>query len=227
MKETNQKSKNKSNVFLNKYNNQTKQEKEKEPNDNHSLKNNRFSNEIGKDKKRENKEFNAVEELFPSLLNDYDLFMMSKTNKNKNKDANNISYKDIANNKEKIIKIETDEIEAGWLSLFKDENNQIIKVYGKTTPECLEIERKEREMKEKKELEDMNRFFKELEYERNLRRELFGDIQDFYDPLKDKFYTKEKDIIIYNQNDMSDSDTDCSNCDNQDPNDYLNDDHYL
>ena len=154
--------------------------------------------------------------------------MMSKTNKNKNKDTNLvISYKDIAKNKEKSIKIETDEIESGWVSLFKDENNKIVKVYGKTTPECLEIERKEREMKERREIEETNRFFRELEYERNLRKELFGDIQNFYDPLKDRFYTKEKDIVIYLPNDLSDSDTEGSNYDNQEPNDYLNDDNYL
>lgn len=229
MTETNRKSK--LNIFLNKSNNQTKQEKNS--NDGHSLKNNRFSNEIGKNTIREKKEleeknkgFNATEELFPSLLNDYDLFMMSKTNKNK--DTNHaISYKDITKNKEKSIKIETDEIEAGWVSLFKDENNKIVKVYGKTTHECLEIERKEREMKERREIEETNRFFRELEYERNLRKELFGDIQDFYDPLKDRFYTKEKDIVIYSPNDLSDSDTEGSNYDNQEPNDYLNDDNYL
>lgn len=232
MTEPNQKVKNKSNVFLSKLNhqnNQSNNSQNKQENGN-SLKNNRFSNDIGKNTMREKTEieqkkkgFNPTEELFPSLLNDYDLFVMSKTNKNLN---NTISYKDITKNKEKSIKIETDEIEAGWVSLFKDNNNQIVKVYGKTTPECLEVERKEFETKERKELDETNLFLRELEYERNLRRELFGDIQNFYDPLKDKFYTKEKDIVIYSLGDLPDSDTEGSNYDNQDI-DYLNDDNYL
>lgn len=223
MTEHNQKLKN--NIFLNSKskssNNQTNNKEET------SLRNNRFSNEIGKNVMREiqekKKELDTNDkELFPSLLNEYDLFLISKT-KQKNK---TISYKDIAKNKETSIKIETDEIEPGWVNLFRDENNKIIKMQGKTTPECLELERKERELREKREINKTEIFLRELEYERNLRKELFGDIQEFYDPNKDPFYTKEKDIIIYTIGDLSDSDTEGSNYDNQE-NDYLNDDNYL
>lgn len=220
------KSNKKNNIFLNKSNNHNNHNNQQKQDN--GLRNNRFSNEIGKNTMRENEQkkngFNATEELFPSLLNDYDLFMISKTNKN-NKN-HTISYKDIAKNKETSIKIETDEIESGWVSLFKDENNKIVKVYGKTTPECLEIERKERERKEKMELDETLRFLRELEYERNLRKELFGDIQEFYDPRKDKFYTKEEDIIIYIANESNDSDTEGS-YDNQDTFDYTNDENYI
>lgn len=226
-----EKKKNKNNIFLNKYNIETNDNVKKNTNENSRM-NNRFFNEIGKNTMREKTEneekkkgFNSTKELFPSLLNDYDLFMVSKINKKKQKDI--ISYKDIVMNKETYIKIETHDIESGWVSLFKDENNKIIKVYGKTTPECLEIERKAQEIKEKKEQDELSHFLRELEYERNLRKELFGDIQDFYEPLKDIFYTKEKDIIIYTTRDFNDSDTEGSNYDNQDNFDYMNDDNYI
>jgi len=218
---------NNKNVFLNsksKPSNRHTNNKKQEPN----LTNNRFSNDIGKNTMREieekKKEFNAHdEELFPSLLNDYDLYTVSKTNKH---NQNIISYKDITKNKETSIKIETDEIEPGWINLFRDENNKIIKMYGKMTPECLEIERKEYEKKEIKERDELYQFLRELEFNRNLRKELFGDIQDFYDPLKDRFYTKENDIVLYTGNDSHDSDTEGSNYDNQET-DYTNDDNYL
>jgi hypothetical protein len=169
------------------------------------------------------KEFDTNDEkLFPSLLNDNDLFLISKTmQKNKT-----ISYKDIVNNKETSIKIETDEIEPGWINLFRDENNKIIKMQGKTTLECLELERKEKEFRDKRQINETEFFLKELEYERSQRKKLFGDIQEFYDPNKDPFYTKEKDIILYTIGDISDSDTEGSNYDNQE-NYYFNDDNYL
>jgi len=227
MTEHNQKLKN--NIFLNSKlkssNNQTNNNNKQD----NSLRSNPFSSEIGKNTMREIQEKKKDldvnnEELFPSLLNNYDLFLISKTNR-KNK-ANIISYKDIAKNKETSIKIETDEIEPGWVNLFRDENNKIIKMQGKTTPECLELERKEQELRMKREINETENFLRELEYERNLRKELFGDIQEFYDPNKDPFYTKEKNIVIYTLSDLSDSDTEGSNYDNQE-NDYLNDDNYL
>ncbi len=193
-----------------------------------NLRNNRFSNEIGKSRMRENeKKIDTNDsELFPSLLNDYDLFLLSKAVK-KQDQSSAVSYKDITNNKETSIKIETDEVEAGWVHLYRDEHNKIIKMYGKTTPECLEIEGKDNEMKKKKKENEIKSLFNQIEYERNVRKELYGDIINFYDPLKDRFYTKEKDIVIYTVSELSDSDTEGSNCDINDTNDYLNDDVYL
>lgn len=213
----------KNNIFLN--NKTTTNNAHKNNNQEEQLSNNRFSSEIGKQTKRENKlkEINMNDaELFPSLLNEYELYNVSKTIK---KTQPVVSYKDITN-EENSIKIETDDLEQGWVHLFRDENNKIIKIYGKTTPECLELERKEREIKQKREREEFNLYMNEIEFERNLRKELYGDIIDFYDPMKDKFYTKEKDIVIYTANDLSESDSEGS-YDNLDNNDYLNDDNYL
>ena len=221
----NSKNNSKNNIFLN---NKTTTDNAHKKNNNQEeqLSNNRFSSEIGKQTKRENKtkEINMNDvELFPSLLNEYELYNVSKTIK---KTQQVVSYKDITNNEEKTIKIETDDLEPGWVNLFRDENNKIIKVYGKTTPECLELERKEREIKQKKEREEFNLYMNEIEFERNLRKELYGDIIDFYDPMKDKFYTKEKDIVIYTANELSESDSEGS-YDIHDNTDYLNDDNYL
>lgn len=228
MTEHNQKLKN--NIFLNSKSKSSNNQINNNSKQDNSLRSNRFSNEIGKNTMREIQEKKKDldvnnEELFPSLLNDYDLFLVSKTNQ-KSK-SNIVSYKDIAKNKETSIKIVTDEIEPGWINLFRDENNKIIKMQGKTTPECLELERKEQEAKAKREINETEYFLRELEYERNLRKELFGDIQEFYDPNKDPFYKKEKDIVIYTLSDLSDSDTEGSNYDNQENGDYLNDDNYL
>lgn len=214
----------KNNIFLN--NKTTTTNAHKNNKQEEQLSNNRFSSEIGKQTRRENKpkEINMNDaELFPSLLNEYELYSVSKTIK---KTQPIVSYKDITNNQEKSIKIETDDLEPGWVHLFRDENNKIVKLYGKTTPECLELERKERELKQKREREHFNLYLNEIEFERNLRKHLYGDIIDFYDPMKDKFYTKEKDIVIYTANDLSESDSE-GTYDNHDNNDYLHDDNYL
>jgi len=217
----------KNNIFLNNKTNSSNNNKKQNNNTENQLINNRFSSEIGKQTKRENKikEINTNDaELFPSLLNEYDLYNVSKTIKKTQKEI--VSYKDITNNEQKSIKIETDEIEPGWVHLFRDENNKIVKMYGKTTPECLELERKELEVKQKREKEDLDLYLNEIEFERNLRKELYGDIIEFYDPLKDKFYKKEKDIVIYSANDLSESDSEGS-YDNHDNNEHFNDDNYL
>jgi hypothetical protein len=177
----------------------TKQKNDKPKNDKPNT--NIFANEIGKQVKDEPKrEININDdELFPSLTSDIII--------KKNKKQNTISYASIAK-KENIHKKEvTSDVDSGWVHLFR-ENGKTHFLYGQTTPACLEIERKYNEYKIKKERDELNLFFRELEEERNLRKELYGDIIDFYDPKKDRFYTKEENIVIYGLDDLSDSDTD-------------------
>jgi len=232
MSENNQKIK-KNNIFLNnkppdkpndKNNNQnnnsyTNTNEYKNDKNNDSLRNNRFLNEIGKNTMREIQEkrdgFNANNtELFPSLLNQLNILTISKNNRKK---QDIVSYKDVTNNTEKAYKkIETDEVDPGWVHFYRDEDNKIIRLNGRTTEECLELERKEIKNKKEKEKDELNHFLKELDDERILRKELYGDIYKFYDPNKDKYYTKEKDIILYTSNETFDSDTEGSNDNNED-----------
>lgn len=217
----------KNNIFLNSklklYDNQVNNNKQE-----NSIRSNRFLNKMGRNSMREIKEKKKEidmtdEELFPSLLNDHELFSISKT---KQKETNGILYKDIVSNKETSIKIESYEIEPGWVKLFRDENNRFIQMQSKITPECLELERNKMAQMDKRKFNEIKFLLREIEYERNLRKELFGDIQEFYDPDKDPFYTKEKDIVLYTSGDLSDSDISDNDTevsyDNQD-----NDDNYL
>ena len=212
----------KNNIFKNDFKNDNKNDK-----NNDSLRNNRFVNEIGKNTMREIQEkndgFNANNtELFPSLLNELKLLTISKKNR---KDQDIISYKDIANNTEKSYKkIESDEVDPGWVHFYRDEDYKIIRLDGRSTEAWLELERKEIKNKKEKEKDELNHFLKEIEYEQILRKELYGDIYKFYDPNKDKYYIKEKDIILYTSNEAFDSDTEGSNDNNEDGPTY---DNYL
>jgi hypothetical protein len=233
MSENNQKQK-KTNVFLNNKPNHNPNEKNniykndyKNDKNNDSLRNNRFVKQTGKNTMREFQEkrdgFNANNtELFPSLLNELNLLTISKKNRKK---QDIISYKDIANNTEKSYKkIESDEVDPGWVHFYRDEDNTIIRLDGRPTETWLELERKEIKNKKEKEKDELNHFLKELEDEQILRKELYGDIYKFYDPNKDKYYIKEKDIILYTSNETFDSDTEGSNDNNEDGPTY---DNYL
>ena len=215
----NEKPNEKNNIYKNDFKNDYKNNK-----NNDSLRNNRFVNQIGKNTMREIQEkrdgFNANNtELFPSLLNELNLLTISKKNRKK---QDIISYKDIANNTEKSYKkIESDEVDPGWVHFYRDEDNTIIRLDGRPTETWLELERKEIKNKKEKEKDELNHFLKEIEDEQNLRKELYGDIYKFYDPNKDKYYTKEKDIILYTSTETFDSDTE-SNDNNEDGPNYDN-----
>jgi len=212
--------KNKNNMFLNQKTNDVKKDIDKS-----ILYENRFYKD-GVDRAREREKDKDVNindsELFPSLLNDLDLFIVSK----KNKKQEQISYKDIANNICKPHKEETDEVDPGWVYIYKDSNYKIHFLYGKKTETCLEIERKELAARKKKEIDELNEYIREKEEDRLIRMELYGNYYNFYKPETDKYYTREEDIVIYtaNSNDVSDSETEGSNYDNED---YINDDTYL
>ena len=214
-----EKSKN-TNIFLN---NQSKQ-KDNQPIN--KLNQNRFANEIGKHiepiQKREININNI--ELFPSLIDDLTLLSISKANKKNTKTE--ITYANVAKNVIEVEKNITYDVDPGWSHLFRGDNGQIKRLDGPMTDEWFRMETKIIDERKKKQEMEFARYFKEMEEDRLLRIELFGDFQDFYDPRKDPFYTKEEDIIIYTGNDQSDTDSEGSNYD-QDQGDYLNDDNYL
>jgi len=189
-------------------------QKEKED---HKLKTNIFSNEIGKNVLKENQVKREIDinndELFPSLLDDSITYISKKKTKTKSDTEHGYtSYLSIAKREESTKKEITYEVDPGWVHLFKTDDNKIHFLYGPTTEKCLELEKKEYEAKLKKERNELYKYLEELEYERHLRKELYKDIYNFYEPSTDKYYTKEEDIVIYTStsNDLSDSDTEGS-----------------
>lgn len=202
------KSKN-TNIFLNNKINESKQNYNN--NNANKLRTNLFSNQIGKNTLTNNQDKREIDinndELFPTLTQES--VYISKKSKTKTSD-DYISYLSIAKQEKSIKKETTYEVDPGWVHLFKSEDNKIHFLYGPTTEKCLELEKKEYELKIKKERNELYKYIEDIEYERNLRKELYKDICNFYDPNKDKYYTKEEDIIIYTSNDLSDSDTEGS-----------------
>jgi hypothetical protein len=213
--------KNKNNVFLNQKQNDMNKHKDNKISFEKNTNKNRFSNDGSRIEKEKEVNINDSD-LFPSLLDDFELFVISK----KIKKQEEISYKDIANHFYKPHKKEeTDDVDPGWVFLYKDLNHKINFLYGKKTEKCLEIEIKETRIKKKKELDELNTYIRDIEEDRLLRMELYGNYYNFYRPEADKYYTKEENIVIYtsNSSDLSDSDTEGS-CENED---YINDDNYL
>jgi hypothetical protein len=184
------------NIFLTK-NKDNYKDKYKSNENNNKLKTNIFANEIGKQVKEVPKrEINVNdEELFPSLTDNI--------NVKQNKKSNTISYVSVAKREKMTPNKELAyDVEPGWVHLFR-ENGKTHILYGPTTLPCLEIERN----RIKKENDDLKKYLDELEEERNLRKELYGDIIEYYDPMKDRFYTKEENIVIYGLDELSDSDS--------------------
>ena len=230
------KTKQKSNIFLlpehkhhndpiqSKYSN--KQNKQNEQHE-QQMKSNIFANEIGKtnihltqsEKKREIDINNS--DLFPDLINDFNQMSISShiLKKIKKPASTSISYADITKNKEEVKKTITYDIDPGWVHLYM-ENHQIKKLYGPETEKGLELERKEQELKRKKEIDEWNNYIKKIEEDRYLRKEIYGGHYDVYDPNTDIYRIKEKDIILYTSNEASDSDTEGSYTNEYIENDY-------
>lgn len=213
----------KTNMFLNDKNDKHDRNNTHQKDSRNNLKKNIFSNEIGKNIASESKPKREIDikddEIFPSLIETPILNKKSKTKQSSSGDY--VSYLSIAKQEESTKKDITYDVDPGWVHLFRGDDNKIHFLYGPTTEKCLELEKKEYELKLKKERNELYTYLEELEYERHLRKELYKDICNFYDPRNDKYYTKEEDIVIYTLNDMSDSDTEGS-MDYQDDYDNIN-----